>query len=143
MTFFIPDAPLPPDPMPLHVRTIHGNIKSRKAHQTHFPLGTSAPGMADSDAGPEPTETTGLLAYVAETRPDPALGDANGAVVHSSGSALQNGVVEPPSSAPLLEGNVEFKRKLYLVFPAVSLGVSNWLSIAIPAVLIEDRGIRE
>jgi hypothetical protein len=51
--------------------------------------------------------------------------------------------VEPPSSAPLLEGNVEFKRKLYLVFPAVSLGVSNWLSIAIPAVLIEDRGIRE
>jgi hypothetical protein len=99
--------------------------------------------MADSDAGPEPTETTGLLAYVAETRPDPALGDANGAVVHSSGSALQNGVVEPPSSAPLLEGNVEFKRKLYLVFPAVSLGVSNWLSIAIPAVLIEDRGIRE
>lgn len=79
--------------------------------------------MTVLNAGPEPTETTSLLAHDVTT---PALSDVR-ATVHSA-VALENGVVDElqttTNTRTLLEENADVTRKLYLVFPAVSLGVS-------------------
>lgn len=95
--------------------------------------------MVDSQAARVPTETTSLLAHNAETvGTEPALCDANNA---TGNGTLERGGAEPTQSNndPLLERSPESRKKVYLLLPAVGLGVSiSIFAMAFPALPHSD-----
>lgn len=79
----------------------------------------------DSRGDHEPTETTNLLAHDDEPGVNPAPRDAHDGTDTITGSSLERGAVEPPQcDASLVEQNPELRKTLYLILPAVGLGVS-------------------
>jgi hypothetical protein len=80
----------------------------------------------DSRGDHEPTETTSLLAHDAGPGANPVpRDDAHDGTETTSDSMLERGAVEPPQSdASRVEQNPELKKTLYLILPAVGLGVS-------------------
>ena len=92
--------------------------------------------MPPSNGNPEPDERTSLLSKDIPKPIEPSLSDTitpetsvngNGSISKGDDRDEEEGEVEEADN-PLFEGNDKVAQKMYLLFPAVSIGVRNLFS---------------
>jgi hypothetical protein len=110
----------------LSLYSLTGFTSTRRAQ-----LDQSTSKMPPSNSNPEPNERTSLLSKDSPKPIEPSLSDAitpetsvngNGSASKGDGRDEEVGEVEEGEN-PLFEGNDKVAQKMYLLFPAVSIGV--------------------